>query len=41
MSEDERFRRLIHDKYRPGYGGDLWGWRRSSLTVAVDLAQEA
>jgi deazaflavin-dependent oxidoreductase (nitroreductase family) len=36
-SEDERARRLVHDKYAPGYGGDLAGWRRSSLPIAVDL----
>jgi deazaflavin-dependent oxidoreductase (nitroreductase family) len=37
-AEDERARRLVHDKYAPGYGGDLEGWRRSSLPIAVDLA---
>ena len=36
--EDELARRLVTDKYQPGYGGDLSGWRRSSLPVAVDLA---
>lgn len=36
-SEDERARSLVHDKYRPGYRGDLTRWRRSSLPVAVDL----
>ena len=40
-SEDERARGLVHDKYRLGYGGDLTRWRRSSLPVAVDLADPA
>jgi deazaflavin-dependent oxidoreductase (nitroreductase family) len=39
--EDDLARRLVTDKYQPGYGGDLSGWRRSSLPVAVDLAPEA
>ena len=36
--EDALARRLVTGKYQPGYGGDLSGWRRSSLPVAVDLA---
>jgi len=36
--EDALARRLVTDKYQPGYGGDLSSWRRSSLPVAVDLA---
>jgi deazaflavin-dependent oxidoreductase (nitroreductase family) len=36
-SEDELARRLVHEKYQPGYGGDLTSWRRSALPVAVDL----
>jgi len=39
--EDELSRRLVTGKYQPGYGGDLSGWRRSSLPVAVDLAPPA
>ena len=39
--EDERARRLVTDKYQPGYGGDLSGWRRSSLPVAVELEPPA
>jgi deazaflavin-dependent oxidoreductase (nitroreductase family) len=39
--EDELARRLVTGKYQPGYGGDLSGWRRSSLPVAVDLAPPA
>ena len=35
--EDALARRLVTDKYQPGYGDDLSGWRRSSLPVAVDL----
>ena len=40
-SEDERARRLVHDRYRPAYGGDLTEWRRSSLPVAVDMGEES
>jgi deazaflavin-dependent oxidoreductase (nitroreductase family) len=36
-SEDQRARRLVHDKYAPGYGGDLEDWRLRSLPIAVDL----
>ena len=36
--EDELARRLVAGKYQPTYGGDLSGWRRSALPVAVDLA---
>jgi deazaflavin-dependent oxidoreductase (nitroreductase family) len=39
--EDELARDLLVEKYQPGYGGDLSGWRRSSLPVAVDLEDEA
>jgi deazaflavin-dependent oxidoreductase (nitroreductase family) len=35
--EDELARRLVAGKYQPTYGGDLSGWRRSALPVAVDL----
>jgi deazaflavin-dependent oxidoreductase (nitroreductase family) len=35
--EDELARRLVVAKYQPTYGGDLSGWRRSALPVAVDL----
>lgn len=38
--EDERARALVHDKYAPGYDGDLSNWRRTALPVAVDLADE-
>lgn len=36
-TEDERARALVHDKYAPGYRGDLANWRRSALPIAVDL----
>ena len=36
-AESERVRVLVHDKYAPGYGGDLTSWRRTSLPIAVDL----
>jgi deazaflavin-dependent oxidoreductase (nitroreductase family) len=39
--EDELARDLLVAKYQPDYGGDLSGWRRSSLPVAIDLEGEA
>jgi deazaflavin-dependent oxidoreductase (nitroreductase family) len=39
-AEDERARTLVHDKYARSYAGDLSGWRRSALAVAVDLRDE-
>jgi deazaflavin-dependent oxidoreductase (nitroreductase family) len=36
--EDARARRLLVDKYQPGYGEDLTDWGRSSLPVAIDAA---
>ena len=39
--EDELARRLVAGKYPPTYGGDLSGWRRSALPVAVDLETPA
>ncbi len=38
-AEEELARALVHDKYASGYGGDLTGWRRSALPIAVDLRQ--
>ena len=38
--EDGLARDLLVEKYQPGYGGDLTGWRRSSLPVAIDLEDE-
>ncbi len=34
---DALARRIVVDKYQPGYGEDLSGWGRESLVVAVDL----
>jgi deazaflavin-dependent oxidoreductase (nitroreductase family) len=34
--EDELARRLLVEKYQPGYGEDLSEWRRTALPVAVD-----
>jgi deazaflavin-dependent oxidoreductase (nitroreductase family) len=36
--EDALARRLLLDKYRPRYGGDLTDWGRKALPIAVDLA---
>jgi deazaflavin-dependent oxidoreductase (nitroreductase family) len=35
--EDDRARTLLVDKYAAGYSGDLDGWRRRALPVAIDL----
>jgi deazaflavin-dependent oxidoreductase (nitroreductase family) len=35
--EDARARELLLAKYSPGYGGDLSGWGRTALPVAVDF----
>jgi deazaflavin-dependent oxidoreductase (nitroreductase family) len=35
--EDERARTLLVDKYTRRYSGNLDGWRRRSLPVAIDL----
>jgi deazaflavin-dependent oxidoreductase (nitroreductase family) len=37
--EGERARALVHDKYAPGYRGDLTSWRRRSLPIAIDFAR--
>jgi deazaflavin-dependent oxidoreductase (nitroreductase family) len=36
-ADDPVARRLVFDKYQPRSGGDLAGWRRRSLPVALDL----
>jgi deazaflavin-dependent oxidoreductase (nitroreductase family) len=36
-AEREEAARLVFEKYQPGYGGDLSGWRASALPVAVAL----
>jgi hypothetical protein len=35
--EDARARRLLLEKYAPGYSGDLQDWSRTALPVAIDL----
>jgi deazaflavin-dependent oxidoreductase (nitroreductase family) len=35
--EDALARRLVYEKYEPGYSGSLESWRERSLPVAVDL----
>lgn len=35
--EDASARRLVVEKYQPGYEEDLSDWRREALPVAVDL----
>lgn len=35
--EEQRARALVYDKYAPGSGGDLTGWRERALPVALDL----
>jgi deazaflavin-dependent oxidoreductase (nitroreductase family) len=35
--EDSRARTLLFAKYSPRYGGDLSGWRETSLPIGVDL----
>ena len=36
--EDAVARRLLLDKYAPGYSGDLTEWGRDALPIAVELA---
>jgi deazaflavin-dependent oxidoreductase (nitroreductase family) len=40
-TEDELARALVHDKYAPGYRGDLTSWRLGSVPIAVDLERPA
>jgi deazaflavin-dependent oxidoreductase (nitroreductase family) len=39
--EDARARRLVFEKYQPGYGGDLSDWRVRALPVAIDVADQS
>lgn len=39
--EDARARRMLVEKYRPGYSGDLSNWERDGLPVAVRLEESA
>ena len=34
--EDARARRIVVEKYRPRYRGDLENWGRTSLPIAID-----
>lgn len=36
--EEQTARRLVFEKYQPGYDGDLTRWRDSALPVALDLS---
>jgi deazaflavin-dependent oxidoreductase (nitroreductase family) len=36
-AEDALARRLLLEKYEPGYSGDLSDWGRTALPVGVDL----
>jgi deazaflavin-dependent oxidoreductase (nitroreductase family) len=38
--EDALARRLLLEKYAPGYSGDLSDWGKNALPVAVDLRVE-
>jgi deazaflavin-dependent oxidoreductase (nitroreductase family) len=38
--EDALARKLLLEKYAPGYGGDLTGWGKTALPVAIDLDLE-
>lgn len=39
--EADTTRRLLYEKYQPGYGNDLTSWRDRSLPVALDLQDGA
>ena len=39
--EDELARRLVFEKYRPRYRGDLESWRQTSLPVVIELPTRA
>jgi deazaflavin-dependent oxidoreductase (nitroreductase family) len=36
--EPREARRLLYEKYQPGYSGDLAEWRETALPVALDRA---
>lgn len=40
-AEDALARRLLLEKYSPGYSGDLASWGRSALPVALDPIEES
>lgn len=35
--EDSAAKRLVYEKYQPGYKGSLDSWRGRSVTVAIDV----
>jgi deazaflavin-dependent oxidoreductase (nitroreductase family) len=37
--EEDLARRVVTEKYQPGYAGDLSRWREASLPVAIDLGR--
>lgn len=39
--EDALARRLLLEKYEPGYTGDLQAWGKTALAVAIDLPRPA
>ena len=39
-AEDALARRLLLEKYQPGYGSDLGNWGRTALPIALDLAEQ-
>lgn len=39
-AEDALARRLLIEKYQPGYGSDLGNWGRTALPVALDLEEQ-
>lgn len=39
--EDALARRLLLEKYQPGYAGDLSGWGGTALSIALDLEDPA
>ena len=39
-AEDALARRLLLEKYQPGYGSDLSSWGRTALPVAIEFALE-
>lgn len=39
--EDALARRLLFEKYQPGYENDLTEWRRTALPVAIEIVEAA
>jgi deazaflavin-dependent oxidoreductase (nitroreductase family) len=39
--DDARARRLLQEKYQPGYGEDLSDWARRSLPVRIDIGGDS